>query len=450
MESKPSATVEFIFAVLGDNSAPVGLRSLRYDVFISYAHEDREFVTWLRKRLEAAGFLVWLDEERMRAGGSVQDQIYQALLGSAQAVFVLSENSLQSQWSSYEVLIFGQEIARRKIAVLRSPLTPGQIPIDFLGHLHISWHDEQESDFSRFWRLCCGLREKEPGKREEWDRKGREACREVDGGSGVALLPGTPAEEEWRAARIARWGPGRAVWGCDRTEQWMKIETHAAKTEHEALFVVGRRGEGHNYFLDTVEECFPDKPERRIRKVFWGAKIPRDKDEFYRALAQALRSQTSEKAALKDALRLWLRDGNLVLVHRPVIPARLRDEALVLYYSRWLPELLGELGATRGVLKAVQGVDWSPSPLAPKSTPQETKKALHELRAVAHERLPVFLLPPLKPITRKHVESWAESLPKAQVNETTELVRDVLEGAHHSADILARIAERLCSAEEGA
>jgi hypothetical protein len=415
-----------------------------HDVFISYAHEDRDFVARLREWLEAAGFSVWLDEERMRAGEPVQEQIYRALLGSEGAVFVLSETSLESRFCRYELRTFSEELAaRRKIAVLRSPLSPGQIPLYLGEDLHIAWHDERESDFARFWRLTCGLRGRHPGKRKEWEAQGRKVCRR--GGGGPCLMPGTPAEEEWRAARLARWGKGRAVWGCDRTDQWMTIETHAAKPEHEALFVVGPRGEGHNYFLDTVEECFPEEPERWVRKVFWGATIPGDRDAFLRALAQALRSQSHESAALAGSLRLWLRNRSLVLVHRPVMAARLRDQALVLYYTRWLPELLPDPGATRGVLKIIQGVDWPPpSPLGT----GETRKALAEIRAGAHDRLQVFLLPPLKPITRKHVKTWAESLPKTLVAEPRELVRDVLEGSAHSADILTSIVDRLCAAEE--
>jgi hypothetical protein len=419
--------------------------SLPYDVFVSYAHEDREFVARLRGWLEAAGFRVWLDEERMRLGEPVQEQIYQALLHSEQAVFVLSEDSLESRWSGFELRAFDEEAKeRRKIAVLCSPLTTGRIPVELGRDLHITWHDEAESDFSRLWRLCCGLRGKEPGKRDSWDAEGRKVCGQ--GSAGPALKPGTPAEEEWRASRVARWGKGRAVWGCDRSEQWMTIATHAAKPEHEALFVVGPRGEGHNYFLDTVEECFPAERERWIRKILWGAKVPGDRDEFFRALAPALRCPSTESAALADALRLFLRDRDLVLVHRPVMPARLSDEALVLYYTRWLPELLPEPGATRGVLKVIQGVDWPPAMVS--KAAGEARKALKEIRAEAHARLPVCELPILKPIKRSDVKTWAESLPKTLVAESAELVRAVLDGSVHSADILNSIVDRLSAAEE--
>lgn len=415
-----------------------------YDVFVSYAHEDREFVACLRGWLEAAGFSVWLDEERMRLGEPVQEQIYQALLHSGQAVFVLSEDSLDSRWSRFELRAFSEEAKeRRKIAVLRSPLTTGRIPLYLGEDLHIAWHDELEADFSRLWRLCCGLRGKEPGKRETWEAEGRKVCGQR--GAGPSLMPGTPAEEEWRSARIARWGKGRAVWGCDRSDQWMTIATHAAKPEHEALFVVGPRGEGHNYFLDTVEECFPAERERWIRRILWGAKVPGDRDEFFRALAQTLRCPSAESAALADSLRLFLRDRDLVLVHRPVMPARLSDEALVLYYTCWLPELLPDPGTTRGVLKVIQGVDWPPAMVS--KAAGEARKALREIHAKAHARLPVCELPVLKRIKRSDVKTWAESLPKTLVAEPAELVRAVLDGSGRSADILSSIVDRL-SAEE--
>jgi TIR domain len=449
-------------------TAPGGSPSLLYDVFISYAHGDREFVARLRGWLEAAGFRVWLDDERLRAGDALEETIRQALLQSEKAVFVLGEG--KSPWSLFELDTFSQYAPeRRKIAILRSALSKPTVYL--IGDLHIPWHDEQEPDFSRFWRLYCGLREREPGKPEEWERKGREACRaEVNETTSPSLLSSTPTEEELRAAKRARWGKGRAVWGCDRTDQWMKIETHAAKPEHEALFVIGPRGEGHNYFLDTVEACFPGgEPERRVRKTFWGGKIPRDREEFLRALAETLNCRSTESAVIADSFRILLRDRNLVLVHRPVLAARLRDQALMLYYTRWLPELLPDPGTTRGVLKVIQGIDWSPSslrgfltglggpgpskhpsPAESKSPAGETQKALQQIRAEAHERLPVFLLPPLKPINRKHVKDWVDSLPKSLVDEPKDFIRDVLEGAHHSADLLARIVERLSAAEEKA
>ncbi len=85
-----------------------------YDVFISYAHEDHDFVARLREWLEAAGFSVWLDEERMRAGEPVEEQIYQALLRSERAVFVLSETSRESRFFRYELRTFSEELSARR------------------------------------------------------------------------------------------------------------------------------------------------------------------------------------------------------------------------------------------------------------------------------------------------------------------------------------------------
>src|SRR6185295_11002995 len=144
-----------------------------YDVFISYAHEDRDFVARLREWLEAAGFSIWLDEERMRAGEPVQDQVYEALLRSKQAVFVLSETSVASDCCDFELRTFKEEFpTRRKVAILLAPLMPGKIPMYLGKDLRIAWHDERESDFARFWLLNCGLRGWDPGKREGWEREG--------------------------------------------------------------------------------------------------------------------------------------------------------------------------------------------------------------------------------------------------------------------------------------
>ena len=249
----------------------------------------------------------------------------------------------------------------------------------------------------------------------------------------------------------------------------MEVLIHAAKPEHEALFAIGPRGEGHNYFLDAVEELFPDIPDRWVRNVVWRGRIPpAGKDEFLSALADTLRCRSARRPDLAESLRAWLEDRNLVLVHRPVTPARLHDEALILYYTRWLPEMLPDPGRAHGVLKLVQGIDWSPSApgrmealgrashgqgrqagSADRRLPAgDAMDALQEIRGRADKRLPVFLLERLKPITRKHVRRWVEGLPRTLVGDPNSFVRDVMEGAYHSADVLGRIVERLSAAEE--
>ena len=71
------------------------------DIFISYAHEDRERAQTLAKRLREAGWSVWWDPE-LRAGEHFAEVIDE-VLQQVQAVIVLwSEHSVASRWVNAE------------------------------------------------------------------------------------------------------------------------------------------------------------------------------------------------------------------------------------------------------------------------------------------------------------------------------------------------------------
>jgi HEAT repeat protein len=69
--------------------------------FISYSHQDREFVTELKKRMRAAGLLPWTDEDIV-PGEAWSIAIDNAIRESDGVIVVISFNSLQSPWVIYE------------------------------------------------------------------------------------------------------------------------------------------------------------------------------------------------------------------------------------------------------------------------------------------------------------------------------------------------------------
>ncbi|HKI00704.1 MAG TPA: TIR domain-containing protein [Thermoanaerobaculia bacterium] len=435
--------------------------SFEFDVFVSYSRRDSTFVEGLVGMMRDAGFKVWLDVEQVPGGADVNASLLKALDACRHVVAVITENWLASDYTTWEVSASHQDLREERILV---PLARMAFDARRLGpFLHrrnvLSWLEGDPDPDSRFWEVYCALLQKAPGPKTDWGQNGR-AARKASGGSAlIAATAATAAEREARTVHRARWGPGRAVLGCDRAPQWNQICAHADKLQHEALFVVGPRGEGHELFLETLYECFPASPLRHTYKVLWSPAVPSSRGVFRAELAEAL---DCGEAELAGAMRSHLRDQNLVLVHRPVLAARLRDEALIGYYTRWLPELMTELGSTTGVIKVVQGIDWC---AAPKLTgglarfasrlgiggqgwveealqQDEAARALERIRKEADaERMPVVLLEPLRPITRQEVETWSESLPPGV--DRAEIVRDALSGANDSADILRKIVDRL-------
>lgn len=78
--------------------------SKKYDVFISYAVEDRiSIVTDLVKKLEEAGIKVWYAKKEFRAGFGIEETIKQGLEQSRLGVVVLSHNYFDGHWPTQEL-----------------------------------------------------------------------------------------------------------------------------------------------------------------------------------------------------------------------------------------------------------------------------------------------------------------------------------------------------------
>lgn len=73
------------------------------NVFISYSRKDKVFVERLKSDLEIAGIRVWMDVEQIAAGSNWQMEIERGLKQASVLLFVLSENSIKSEWIKIEI-----------------------------------------------------------------------------------------------------------------------------------------------------------------------------------------------------------------------------------------------------------------------------------------------------------------------------------------------------------
>jgi HEAT repeat protein len=71
-------------------------------LFISYAHVDRDFAGRLKGEIEKAGFGVWIDTERLRAGDDWRQGIDEAIKGAFALIAVMSPEAFSSQYVTYE------------------------------------------------------------------------------------------------------------------------------------------------------------------------------------------------------------------------------------------------------------------------------------------------------------------------------------------------------------
>ena len=74
----------------------------QYDVFISHNSVDKPLVEILADKLREKNLHVWLDKEKLYAGGSLPESIRQAIINSRTALFCVSENGL-GEWQKDEI-----------------------------------------------------------------------------------------------------------------------------------------------------------------------------------------------------------------------------------------------------------------------------------------------------------------------------------------------------------
>lgn len=84
--------------------------SYKYDLFISYDSEDREWAADLEARLTRLKITCFLDQKRLAKGKTWEPQLLQALTASRHMVVLISERSNGSDWVNQELARFKGEI----------------------------------------------------------------------------------------------------------------------------------------------------------------------------------------------------------------------------------------------------------------------------------------------------------------------------------------------------
>jgi hypothetical protein len=118
--------------------------------FLSHSSHDKPVIRQLATDLTAAGITVWLDEQRIKVGDSIPEQIAQGLAASDFFVIALSKQSVASEWVKHELNnALVSAIAQRKVKVLPVKLDDVEVPAVL--------QDKRYADFSKSYKE--GLRE---------------------------------------------------------------------------------------------------------------------------------------------------------------------------------------------------------------------------------------------------------------------------------------------------
>jgi len=148
-----SDKVGFCYTLATDVGSPAREIELAVaDVFISYAHEDRDAARRLADALSAAGWSVWWD--RKIIAGQSFDQVIERELETAKSVVVLwSERSIASAWVKNEAAL-----ASERGVLVPAALTGVKLPLEFRNKQTAdltNWNGD--SSHSGFQALCEGV-----------------------------------------------------------------------------------------------------------------------------------------------------------------------------------------------------------------------------------------------------------------------------------------------------
>ncbi|MBA3870827.1 MAG: HEAT repeat domain-containing protein [Anaerolineae bacterium] len=123
-------------------------------VFISYKHEEQDFVEMLIRQLQAAGFPVWVDTEQLRAGENWRESINAAIHDSFALILVISPDSKASQYVTYE-WAYALGVGIKVIPVLLKPTEKLHPQIENLQYLDFTDSARPSWDklLRRLWEL---------------------------------------------------------------------------------------------------------------------------------------------------------------------------------------------------------------------------------------------------------------------------------------------------------
>lgn len=94
-------------------------------VFISYRHDDGDFAEILKNRIEEAGFVTWIDEEKLRAGENWRETIDKAIRNAFALIVVMTPTAKESEYVTYEwAFAWGVGVKVIPVLLKSTPLHP--------------------------------------------------------------------------------------------------------------------------------------------------------------------------------------------------------------------------------------------------------------------------------------------------------------------------------------
>ena len=115
-------------------------------IFISYSHEDKDFVDALAFQLVRARAPIWLDRWELNVGDSILQRVQDAVVGASALLVVLSTASVNSEWCKKELNAgLLRELEEKRVIVLPVLKENCDIPLFLRDKLYADFRTNYDS-----------------------------------------------------------------------------------------------------------------------------------------------------------------------------------------------------------------------------------------------------------------------------------------------------------------
>lgn len=131
----------------------------KYDAFISYAHQDSEFVRRLSDRLMENGFTIFFAERDIAAGAELAESLNRAVVDAKYVLVIMSQAYFRSRWAKMEwQLALNEEVNQPKPKVIPLLIEDCEIPAMLATKVYADFRTEEAFN-QAFPQLATILRE---------------------------------------------------------------------------------------------------------------------------------------------------------------------------------------------------------------------------------------------------------------------------------------------------
>lgn len=134
-------------------------------LFISYSHQDKDFVDKLATQLIFKKINVWVDRWELNIGDSITQKVQEAISEASNLLVVLSKSSVSSDWCKREInsgLLL--ELERKNVVVMPVLIEDCEIPLFLRDKLHADFRKDFEAGLQQVIDSFTGIKQESTGR----------------------------------------------------------------------------------------------------------------------------------------------------------------------------------------------------------------------------------------------------------------------------------------------